>query len=90
MGAERRLLEETRYKSMVLHVVDVLLLQRTFATTLAQINFLLLLLGHVIVVGHGGGGGGGGWYWLVKLKLGFALMEVGVTGCKWVNEIFEM
>lgn len=55
MGTERRLLEEARNKSMVLHIVDVLLLQRTFAATLAQINFLLLLLGHVVVVGHGDG-----------------------------------
>lgn len=49
MRTERRLLEESRYKSMILNIVDVFLFQCTLATSLSQINFILLLFGHIII-----------------------------------------
>jgi hypothetical protein len=55
VAAERRLLEEARNEAMVLDVVDVLLLQRSFASAIAerQLVVLSVILREVVVVGHG-------------------------------------
>lgn len=53
MRTECWLLEESRYESMILHIVNVLLFECTFAVSLPDINLILLLLGHIIIVGHG-------------------------------------
>lgn len=38
---------------MILYIVNVLLFECTFAVSLPDINLILLLLGHIIIVGHG-------------------------------------
>lgn len=50
--AECWLLEESRYESMVFHIVDILLFQGALSVSLAYVDLVLLLLGHIIVVGH--------------------------------------
>lgn len=51
--AERRLLEESGNEAMVLDVVDVLLFECTFSIAVPDIELILLLVGHIIVVSHG-------------------------------------
>lgn len=41
MGAKSGLLEEARYEAMILHIVDVLLLQRTLAAAVPQQQFVV-------------------------------------------------
>lgn len=53
MRAECWLLEESRYEAMILNIVNVLLFECTFSVSLPDINLILLLFGHIIVVGHG-------------------------------------
>lgn len=76
--AERRLLEESRYKSMILHIVDVLLLQRTFAAARPHVDLLLLLLGHVVVVSHLQSGTRFDGYWLDVTMVLCAVLDPGL------------
>lgn len=49
MRTECWLLEESRNEAMVLDVKDVLLFQCTFSVSVSNIDFILLLLRHIIV-----------------------------------------
>lgn len=49
MRTECWLLEESRNEAMVLDVKDVLLFQCTFSVSVSNIDFILLLLSHIIV-----------------------------------------
>lgn len=52
MRAERWLLEESRYKTMILYIVYVFLFQGTLTSPLAQVDLALLLLRHIIIICH--------------------------------------
>lgn len=52
MRTECRLLEEPGNESMILHIVNILLFEGAFPISLAYVQLVLLLLGHIIIVGH--------------------------------------
>lgn len=57
MAAERRLLEESRNEAMILNVIHVLLLQRSFAAAIPERQLvvrLIAVLRKVVVVSHVG------------------------------------
>lgn len=52
MRAECRLLEESRYEAMILHIVNVFLLESTFAISLSDVYFGFYLFAQIFLFGH--------------------------------------
>lgn len=52
MRAESRLLEESWDEAMILHIVNIFLLESTFAISLSDVYFVLYLLAQIFLFGH--------------------------------------